>query len=275
MAFRRCEIVPVGKKISDVAGESGDGDFFDLSINPLDEQHHVSPMPTSDVVVDMTDKKTFLITPIPETALFQCVIKRKKGLTSATYEFYHESDNLFLLSSKQQGTVCTIAMADNSSLLGSVKHKIVGNTFHIQSESSPDSQTKNEIGFLEFPEGGGFPGFQKVNLLIPYIDQNTPPKQALFSLKNIKSLPKAVLEFTNKLPIVDHKTSQRKLDFKQRAAVPSIKNQQFIFGTESNKPEAIVILQIGKLEENKFTCDFTYPFSPLQAFGVALSIFNM
>jgi tubby-related protein 1 len=38
--------------------------------------------------------------------------------------------------------------------------------------------------------------------------------------------------------------------------------------------EEVVIMQFGRIGDNDFTCDFQYPLSPLQAFGIALSSFD-
>jgi hypothetical protein len=38
--------------------------------------------------------------------------------------------------------------------------------------------------------------------------------------------------------------------------------------------EEVVIMQFGRVGDNDFTCDFQYPLSPLQAFGIALSSFD-
>jgi len=35
-----------------------------------------------------------------------------------------------------------------------------------------------------------------------------------------------------------------------------------------------VVMQFGRVDEDTFTCDFRYPLSAIQAFGIALSSFD-
>lgn len=65
-------------------------------------------------------------------------------------------------------------------------------------------------------------------------------------------------------------TNSFMLDFNNRVQVQSIKNVQII---DPNRPE-VVLLQSGKVGKNAFILDFSFPFSPLQAFAFALSGFD-
>lgn len=38
--------------------------------------------------------------------------------------------------------------------------------------------------------------------------------------------------------------------------------------------EEDVVMQFGRVDTDTFTCDFRYPLSPIQAFGIALSSFE-
>jgi len=60
------------------------------------------------------------------------------------------------------------------------------------------------------------------------------------------------------------------LDFSNRVKGQSIKNVQLVDGGRSE----VVLLQTGKVEKNVFILDFSFPFSPLQAFAFALSGFD-
>jgi tubby-related protein 1 len=46
-------------------------------------------------------------------------------------------------------------------------------------------------------------------------------------------------------------------------------------GSTTQKKDAKVLLQFGKVNENKFHLDFTAPITPIQAFGVAIAQFNL
>ena len=57
------------------------------------------------------------------------------------------------------------------------------------------------------------------------------------------------------------------LNFNGRVDKASVKNFQLIDNDDENQ----IYLQFGRVAENVFTLDFQWPFSPLQAFGIALS----
>lgn len=60
------------------------------------------------------------------------------------------------------------------------------------------------------------------------------------------------------------------LNFNGRVNEKSSRNFQIIDTTEQGLNRSIK-LQCGKINENKFMLDFQFPFTPLQAFAVALS----
>jgi len=57
------------------------------------------------------------------------------------------------------------------------------------------------------------------------------------------------------------------LNFKGRVTKASVKNFQLIDSANYDD----VLLQFGRVGDNKFNMDFTYPLTPLQAFGICLS----
>jgi len=68
----------------------------------------------------------------------------------------------------------------------------------------------------------------------------------------------------------DRKLNSYVLNFRGRANQASVKNFQLC---HSHNPD-IVIMQLGKVEQDVFIMDFRYPLSALQAFGIALSSFD-
>lgn len=74
--------------------------------------------------------------------------------------------------------------------------------------------------------------------------------------------------FKNTQPQWNQKLQAFVLNFEGRVTKPSVKNFQ-ISDEKDN-----IILQFGKVDENRFTLDFQYPLSPIQAFCIALSAFD-
>ena len=60
------------------------------------------------------------------------------------------------------------------------------------------------------------------------------------------------------------------LNFNGRVDKASVKNFQLVDDRDDNK----IYLQFGRTSETTFTLDFQWPFSPFQAFAIALSSFD-
>lgn len=58
------------------------------------------------------------------------------------------------------------------------------------------------------------------------------------------------------------------LDFFNRVEKPSVKNFQLV---EDKEEGSDIVLQFGKINENAFNLDVRAPFTPAQAFALALS----
>lgn len=60
------------------------------------------------------------------------------------------------------------------------------------------------------------------------------------------------------------------LNFNGRVDKASVKNFQLIDNEDENR----IYLQFGRVGDQEFTLDFQWPFSPMQAFAVALTSFD-
>jgi len=78
-------------------------------------------------------------------------------------------------------------------------------------------------------------------------------------------------EYVNKPPRWVEEIQAYVLNFYGRVEKPSVKNFQIIKENELNK----IYLQFGRVDEVKFNLDFTYPLSPLQAFQICVSSFDL
>jgi tubby and related proteins len=80
------------------------------------------------------------------------------------------------------------------------------------------------------------------------------------------------MEFHNKKPRFDATHGGHVLNFKGRVTESSVKNFQLTcISLESEEDREDVLLQFGKVAKNKFTLDFSWPLSPLQAFGICIA----
>jgi hypothetical protein len=75
------------------------------------------------------------------------------------------------------------------------------------------------------------------------------------------------ITLVTKKPEYDPATKKYKLDFGGRARLASCNNMQIIDNSNSSK----VLFQLGKVKSKFYYCDYTYPFTAFQAFGLAIS----
>jgi len=74
-----------------------------------------------------------------------------------------------------------------------------------------------------------------------------------------------------KPPVLNRETGRYAQNFHGRVTAASIKNVQLC---AQGDPEQDVIFQFGRVGPDRFTCDFQWPLSPLQAFSIALTRFH-
>lgn len=79
-----------------------------------------------------------------------------------------------------------------------------------------------------------------------------------------------VLVLQNKQPTWNADTGAFTLDFKGRVTQASVKNFQLV---HSENPE-YVVLQFGRVGAEKFTMDYQWPMTALQAFQIVLTSFD-
>ena len=76
---------------------------------------------------------------------------------------------------------------------------------------------------------------------------------------------------TSKPPTWDEELKTYTLEYNGRATLASVKNIQLV--PESNT-EAELLFQMGKVSDERFNLDWRAPLSAVQAFGIALAVFD-
>lgn len=85
--------------------------------------------------------------------------------------------------------------------------------------------------------------------------------------KLFKDRDAKVARLRNKKPFYNRNSNIFWLNFNGRVTVPSVKNFQLVEeGIEDN-----VVLQFGKIGDDAYIMDYTWPMSAAQAFGICLS----
>ena len=86
----------------------------------------------------------------------------------------------------------------------------------------------------------------------------------------------ALVAMVNQPPVYER--GNYRLNFFGRVTVPSVKNFQLIQDTKVTTAQGVddkgLLLQFGKIGEDRFHLDFRSPLTPFQAFTIALAQFN-
>ncbi|EPR80125.1 Tubby protein [Spraguea lophii 42_110] len=72
---------------------------------------------------------------------------------------------------------------------------------------------------------------------------------------------------TNRKPLYSAETNSFVLNFNGRVTMPSVKNFQIVHPMELSS----VTLTFGKIDKDSFVLDYGHPWSPIRAFGIALT----
>jgi len=124
---------------------------------------------------------------------------------------------------------------------------------------------------LDFKKPSDAPRTMEVVLPVPHGGCSEPkPKQAWEEEAN------PYVQLTNAVPEYDAETNVYSIDFHGRVAKPSAKNFQLVRSDTSFVPwpGSHLCMQFGKAEEGVFHLDVGHPLSPLQAFALALPMFD-
>jgi len=173
----------------------------------------------------------------------------------------------------------------NRFCIGKLRSNFMGTEFNIydNGKNPNDSKNLNEIrcqyasvvyesNFL------GLKGPRTMKVLIPDLEYDEIPMIKplnndsgiieRYNNNNVNYNTKCSIScFVNKKPAYSEQHKSFFLNFSGRIKQGSVKNFQII---KENDPDYLYI-QFGRIDDNTFALDFQYPFSPLQAFSVALT----
>jgi hypothetical protein len=251
------------------------------------------------------DMSAFLMTPLPKDFVMQCTVRRnRKGFNRIfpSYFLHTSEGHYFVLAGKKRSgnksSNYLITMNETElkvkspGYLGKLRSNFVGTEFTIYDTGTNPSKKhaepethREELGLIMYHANilGG-KGPRKMRVVLPALDQEghramwkpagVIPKQKsqTLSAKFKQGQFEGMMDYFNKPPIWNERKSYPGvqafvLNFNGRVDKASVKNFQLIDNVDENH----IYLQFGRVGDNLFTLDFQWPFSPLQAFGVALS----
>ncbi|KRZ10724.1 Tubby -like protein [Trichinella zimbabwensis] len=253
----------------------------------------------SEIVENLEE---FVLRPAAKGTTFKCRITRDKhGLDRNFYPTYflhlekEDGKRIFLLAARKRKKSTTsnylisIDPTDLSRYCASFvgKSNVLGTQFTLYDNGeNPQKSTVIDVGvrrelaaIIYDPNVLGLKGPRKMTVILPVIRDFPTIKRV--DLKPITERDSMIerwksdrcddlIELTNKSPIWNEDAQSYILNFHGRVTQASVKNFQII---HANNPD-YVIMQFGRISENLFSMDYSYPLCALQAFGIALSSFD-
>ncbi|KFD58042.1 hypothetical protein M514_01275 [Trichuris suis] len=255
----------------------------------------------SEIVENLEE---FIMKPAIKGVTFKCRITRDKhGLDRNFYPTYflhlekEDGKRIFLLAARKRKKSATsnylisidpTDLSRNcSSFVGKLRSNALGTQFTLYDNGENprktniiDAGVRRELAAVIYDTNVlGFKGPRKMTVILPVICDFPNIKRA--DLKPITERDSMIerwksdrcddlIELGNKSPIWNEDAQSYILNFHGRVTQASVKNFQII---HKNNPE-YVIMQFGRISDNIFSMDYSYPLCALQAFGIALSSFD-
>lgn len=238
--------------------------------------------------------REFMTKPGPKGAYIQCKIQRMEKLYPQYY-IYLEETNQFLLAArkrKRSSTSNYLISSDQADLsrggahfVGKVRSNFVGTELVIydgglspkKKEATPETLRKELACVMYGTNVLGLQGPRKMVILLPTVGDdgkiqapqpNGPGESLAEKFKAGKT--NEIIPMQNKSPVWNEETQSYVLNFHKRVKLPSVKNFQIV--RQDNIDE--VLMQFGRVTQYTFALDYQYPFSLMQAFGIALTSFD-
>ena len=226
--------------------------------------------------------------------------KRKKNKTSNyllsldSEDLARKSGNFFgKLRANFMGTEFTLydkginpsKLGTSSSGLNKRLNKKIGRTkaqeqeeVHIDEDQLAHSilQPRQELGVITFKHSMvGKRGPRSIRVIIPRLDEDMVPlcTQDLLTMGKSEPPSEDVQMFRSKDPSWNKQVKAYVLNFHGRVTMASVKNFQ-LEDVNDDRTETQELFQFGRVDTDLFNLDFAHPFTPMQAFGIALASFD-
>lgn len=101
----------------------------------------------------------------------------------------------------------------------------------------------------------------------------TDPKDSSYTTKlseRVRRKKNEYVKVVNKPPYFNYDTNSYVLNFNGRVTMPSTRNFQIIHPRDTS----YITMTFGKISRNEYVLDYTYPWSGIEAFSIALSSFS-
>lgn len=301
---------PPAQNLGSSGYTAGGGGGFTTPTQPVQEKKQRPDSGNNNLggavggVLDGPELDRFVLAPAPQGGSVRCRITRdKKGVDRSVYPTYYlhmERDDgrkQFLLAARRRKksktsnylmtTDPTDLSRDGENFVGKLRANFMGTQFTIfdgglapgKPGALPDGgNIRNELSVVYYDTNVlGFKGPRKMTVIIPGMSldhqrvEHKPRNERECMLERFKRKDmENLLELHNKTPVWNDDTQSYVLNFHGRVTQASVKNFQIVHDNDLD----YIIMQFGRVGEEVFTMDYSYPLCAVQAFGITLSSFD-
>ncbi|XP_062330619.1 tubby protein homolog [Osmerus eperlanus] len=254
--------------------------------------------------LSVEDLEQFSLRPAPRDTTIQCRITRdRRGVEKGMYPTYYlhmekeDGKRVFLMAGRKRKKCKTSnylisidptdLSRDTNSYIGKLRSNVLGTKFTVyDGGENPDKKpfikesesVRQELAAICYERNVlGFKGPRKMIVIIPGMMDNDErvcirPKSDIESLltRYENGNTENLVNLMNKSPSWNEQTQSYVLNFHGRVTQASVKNFQIVHPDN----EDYIVMQFGRVAEDVFSMDYSFPMCALQAFAITLSSFD-
>ncbi|XP_034563330.1 tubby protein homolog isoform X2 [Notolabrus celidotus] len=258
----------------------------------------------STSTMSVEDLEKFALRPAPRDVTIQCRVTRdRRGMEKGIYPTYYlhmekeDGKRVFLMAGRKRkkcktsnyliSTDATDLSRDTNCYIGKLRSNVLGTKFTVYDggenpEKKPfikeSEAVRQELAAVCYETNVlGFKGPRKMTVIIPGMLENDErvsicPKSDLETLlvRHANNNTEKLVTLVNKSPSWNEQTQSYVLNFHGRVTQASVKNFQIIHPDN----EDYIVMQFGRVAEDVFSMDYSFPLCALQAFAITLSSFD-
>uniref|UniRef100_A0A3Q2QLN2 Si:dkey-220f10.4 n=1 Tax=Fundulus heteroclitus TaxID=8078 RepID=A0A3Q2QLN2_FUNHE len=254
--------------------------------------------------MSVEDLEKFALRPAPRDVTIQCRVTRdRRGVEKGIYPTYYlhmekeDGKRVFLMAGRKRKKCKTSnylisidptnLSRDTNSYIGKLRSNVLGTKFTVYDggenpEKKPfikeSESVRQELAAICYETNVlGFKGPRKMTVIVPGMLENDErvsirPTNELETLlvRHANGNTDKLVTLVNKSPSWNEQTQSYVLNFHGRVTQASVKNFQIIHPDN----EDYIVMQFGRVAEDVFSMDYSFPMCALQAFAITLSSFD-
>ncbi|XP_026171054.1 tubby protein homolog [Mastacembelus armatus] len=254
--------------------------------------------------MSVEDLQKFALRPAPRDVTIQCRVTRdRRGMEKGIYPTYYlhmekeDGKRVFLMAGRKRkkcktsnyliSTDPTNLSRDTNCYIGKLRSNVLGTKFTVyDGGENPEKKpfikecesVRQELAAICYETNVlGFKGPRKMTVIIPGMLENDErvsihPKNDLETLlvRHANGNTDKLVTLVNKSPSWNEQTQSYVLNFHGRVTQASVKNFQIIHPDNDD----YIVMQFGRVAEDVFSMDYSFPMCALQAFAITLSSFD-